>query len=260
MCESFNNSIMDARFYLVISMMEAIRKKKMVRIQENRTKAERWIGTICPNIFRKLKLNIERSRRCIVLWNGAEGFEVQEKEDRKYVVNLQLRTCTCMYWQLSGLPCCHAISCIYKASLIMDDYIASCYSIVDYHKTYAHVLQPIEGPANWHTSNMPRPDPPAYVKMPGRPKTERRREVGEEPKGSKLSRVGLKMRCRLCGKGDHNARRCPRNPEARNKANAHITRAKEKNKRATENSTDGATSSKRSKTCHAQVTPISISI
>jgi len=46
----------------------------MVRIQEN--------------MFKKLKMNIQRSGSCIVLWNGADGFEVQEKEDRKYVVNL----------------------------------------------------------------------------------------------------------------------------------------------------------------------------
>jgi hypothetical protein len=32
MCESFNNSIMEARLFLVISMCEAIRKKLMVRI------------------------------------------------------------------------------------------------------------------------------------------------------------------------------------------------------------------------------------
>ena len=38
MCESFNNSIMDARFYPVISMNEAIRKKVMVRIQEAKTR------------------------------------------------------------------------------------------------------------------------------------------------------------------------------------------------------------------------------
>jgi hypothetical protein len=71
---------------------------------------------------------------------------------------------------------------------------------------------------------MPKPEPPAFVKMPRRPKTQRRREVGEEPKGTKLSRVGIKMRCRLCGKYDHNARRCPKNPEAGNKQNAHIKR------------------------------------
>jgi hypothetical protein len=210
MCESFNNSIMDARYFPVISMNEAIRKKVMVRIQENRTKSVNWTGTTCPNIFRKLKLNIERSGCCVVLWNGANGFEVQEKEDRKYVVDMTLRTCTCRYWQLSGLPCCHAISCIYKASRKLDDYIAPCYSIDAFRSTYSHVLQPIEGPGSWPISDMPKPDPPAYVKMPGRPKTERRREEWEQPKGTKLSRVGIKMRCRLCGKDDHNARRCPK--------------------------------------------------
>jgi hypothetical protein len=67
---------MDARFYPVISMNETIRKKVMVRIQENRTKAKKWTGTICPNVFKKLKMNNERSGCCLVLWNGADGFEV----------------------------------------------------------------------------------------------------------------------------------------------------------------------------------------
>jgi len=98
MCESFNNSIMDARFYPVISMNEAIRKKVMVIIQENRAKTEKWAGTICPNIFKKLKMNIERSGKCIVLWNGEHGFEVQENEDRRYTVNLQEWSCSCRYW------------------------------------------------------------------------------------------------------------------------------------------------------------------
>jgi len=169
-CESFNNSIMEARFYPVISMCEHIRKKLMVRIQENRTRASNWTGLICPNIFKKLKINIELSARCYVLWNGEDGFEVQEKEDRKYIVNLEKRECTCRYWQLSGLPCQHAISCIYKASQKIDDFIAPCYTIQAYMKTYQHVLRPVEGEENWPTSDMPRPLPPAFVKMPGRHK------------------------------------------------------------------------------------------
>ncbi|XP_062203516.1 uncharacterized protein LOC133905770 [Phragmites australis] len=87
-CESFNNSIMDSRFLPVISMHESIRCKVMVRIQENRSKAHKWLGTICPNMFKKLKLNIERSAKCSVLWNGQDGFEVKEKEMRRYTVNL----------------------------------------------------------------------------------------------------------------------------------------------------------------------------
>jgi len=36
---------------------------------------------------------------------------------------------------------------------------------------------------------MSRPHPPAFVKMPGRPKTQRRREEGEQPKGTKLTEL-----------------------------------------------------------------------
>ena len=173
-------------------------------------------------------MNIEMSGKCIVLWNGEDGFEVQEREDRKYIVNLQKRECTCRYWQLSGLPCCHAISSIYKSSEKLDDYIAPCFTKTAYMKTYAHVLQPVEGPANWPISDMPRPFPPAHVKMPGRPKTQRRREQWEKPKGTKLSKVGIKMTCRLCGNSTHNSRKCPKNPEAGTKKNAHIKRDKTK--------------------------------
>jgi hypothetical protein len=91
-----------------------------------------------------------------VLWNGEYDFEVQEREDRRYIVNLVGRTCTCRYWQLSGLPCCHAISCIYKASKLLDDFIAPCFTKAEYLKTYAHV-EPVEGQANWAPSFPPRP-------------------------------------------------------------------------------------------------------
>jgi hypothetical protein len=81
---------------------------------------------------------------------------------------------------------------------------------------------------------MARPHPPAFVKMPGRPKTQRRKEEGAQSKGTKLTRVGIKMTCRLCKKSYHNARRCPKNPEAGNKVNAHIKRAKSRKRKDVE--------------------------
>ena len=224
MCESFNNSIMDSRFLPIISMNETIRAKVMVRIQQNRAKAEKWTGTICPNVFKKLKLNIDRSAGCYVLWNGENGFEVKEKDKMKWTVNLDKRTCSCRYWQLSGLPCAHAINAIYTSSKSLDEYIDPCYSISQYMKTYQFCLQPVEGEHSWPVSDMPRPDPPAYVKMPGRKKTKRIKEVGEKPTGTKMSRVGIKMKCSLCQKTTHNIRKCPYNKQAGKKKNTHIKR------------------------------------
>ena len=52
MCESFNNWIMESRYLPIISMLEWIRCKIMVRIQECITKCLKWSGIICPNIFK----------------------------------------------------------------------------------------------------------------------------------------------------------------------------------------------------------------
>uniref|UniRef100_A0A453NYJ9 Uncharacterized protein n=2 Tax=Aegilops tauschii TaxID=37682 RepID=A0A453NYJ9_AEGTS len=56
LCESFNNDIVEARFYPIISMLEKIRHKMTLRVQENRGKSAKWTSSdICPNIFQKLK-------------------------------------------------------------------------------------------------------------------------------------------------------------------------------------------------------------
>ena len=225
MCESFNNAIMRSRFYPVITSHEIIRKKVMARIQENRGKSATWSGTICPNIFKKLKLNIKRSANCQVLWNGKEGFEVQEGEHRRYTVNLEKWQCSCRYWELSGLPCSHAISAIYTCGKKIDDFIAPCYLISEYNKIYDHVLQPVEGKENWPVSENPKPHPPPQRVMPGRKKTKRRKEEGEEIKNGKLTKKGCRITCSLCGNFDHNKRKCLQNPEAGKKANGSYTRA-----------------------------------
>ena len=110
-------------------------------------------------------------------------------------------------------------------------------------KTYQYCLQPVQGPDNWPISDMPKPLPPAYVKMPGRPKTERRREPKEAPKGTKLSMRGIKMKCSLCKKSTHNARKCPLNPEVGKKKNAYIKRdaARQKKKESEASNSAAAT-------------------
>lgn len=223
LCESFNNAIMKARFFPVITANEIIRKKVMARIQENRDKSNKWPGTICPNIFKKLKLNIKRSRLCQVLWNGKEGFEVQEGVHRRYTVNLDIWKCSCRYWELSGLPCSHAISAIYTISGQIDYYIAPCYKISKYNKIYDHVMQLVEGKESWPVADMPKPHPPPHRVMPGRKKTKRRREEGEKPQGTKLSKKGIKIACSMCGNFAHNKRTCEKNPNKGKKQNASYT-------------------------------------
>jgi len=208
-CESFNKWIVEARFFPIISMLEAIRCKVMVRIQQQREKAQRWTGKICPNIYKKLKLFINLSANCHAIANGLDSYEVKHWEHR-FVVNLLEKTCSCRYWQLTGLPCCHAISCIFYKTNCFDDYIADCYSIDHFKRTYEYCLQPVEGMSAWQLSDKPRPKAPGYVKMPGRPKKSRRREPGESSKKKRMSKAGTRVRCRRCKGLGHNAITCER--------------------------------------------------
>jgi hypothetical protein len=236
LCEAFNNAIMRARFYPVITQMEIIRRKITARIAENKAKSQNWTGTICPNIFKKLKLNIKRSNICTVLYNVTNGFEVQEGQHRRFTVSLDNLTCSCRYWDLSGLPCPHAISAIYTIGGNIEEYIAPCYRISVYDQIYSNVLQPVEGKESWPIATNPRPFPPVKINMPGRPKTERRREEGEKPKGTKLSKKGIIIRCSLCGGEDHNKRTC-KAPNAVNKHSKVNKAAKRKSKKNEEAAT-----------------------
>jgi hypothetical protein len=58
-------------------MMEKIRKKNFVRIQEQIAKGEKMTGKICPRMFKKLKKFIARTQWLEFLWNGEAGFEVK---------------------------------------------------------------------------------------------------------------------------------------------------------------------------------------
>jgi hypothetical protein len=203
MCESFNKWIIEARFFPIINMLEKIRRKVMVRIHDNMLKSDRWLTKICPNILKKMNTYITHSGKCHAICNGAAQFEVMHFDNR-FTVDLYNKVCSCRYWQLSGLPCPHAISCIFFKTNCLDDYIAPCYSTESFKKTYAHCRQPVEGMTSWPVSDREKLKAPGYVRMPGRPKTERRREATEPPKGSRMSKVGTVIRCTKCKQTGHN--------------------------------------------------------
>jgi hypothetical protein len=104
LCESFNKWIVEARLFPIITMLEAIRRKVMVRIQEQKTKAERMMGGIYPNIIKKLNAYIKMSGYYHTISNGADKFEVKHW-DHRFTIDLQATTCSCRYWQLSRMPC-----------------------------------------------------------------------------------------------------------------------------------------------------------
>ncbi|XP_062018891.1 uncharacterized protein LOC133735500 [Rosa rugosa] len=248
-CESFNAWILDARGKPPVTMFEELRVKLMRRIAVRKEKMEGYHGNICPKPRAIIETNKEKAAvDCIATFNGGDIAEVDNIEGSKNVVNLAMRTCTCRRWDLTGIPCKHAISAIYMKREDPDDYVAACYLKKTYMSIYSNLVQPVNSMDLWFRGEDPPILPPQYTRQPGRPKTKRFKHASEKVTdgGVKLRRVQRSLRCRNCGQVGHNIKSCQRHLPPKEKKTAALNR---KRKNSNE---EGQTSENQSKKAKKQ--------
>lgn len=197
--ECFNSLILEARIKGVITMNELIRTQLMKRIQRRRDTMKKVSTLHCPKILKKLDKFKHQSWFYTTTWSGGDKYQVVGPEGQ-FVVDKKQCSCSCRRWQLSGVPCSHAISIIYYNKEKPEKYLDRCYLVSTYMETYRHILFPTHDRDTWPKSDQPPIIPPEPVnKRRGRKTLLRRQEDGEETgfnKG-KVSRQGGKMKCRL---------------------------------------------------------------
>ncbi|XP_050238110.1 uncharacterized protein LOC126687596 [Mercurialis annua] len=164
--ETFNGYICKARQLQVVHMLEEIRTTLMERIYTKNELMLKHHEDLCPGIRQKKR--IEGTRFCNVT-PAVDSFQVK-CFDFQFFVHLTDRTCSCRAWQLTGIPCCHAISCITFMRHNVMNYVDNCYKRAQYLKAYEFSLQPINGPNMWPYAQGFPIIPPPYRKMSGRPK------------------------------------------------------------------------------------------
>ncbi|XP_024178772.1 uncharacterized protein LOC112184764 [Rosa chinensis] len=146
LCESFNSTILHARDKPIITMLE-IRMDLMVRNANRRVACERWKDLVGPMI-KKILDKIGQRATCYKAHRSGEFiFQITGSGDMgsKHVIDLGLHTCTCKRWQLSGIPCVHAICAIrfkkQETALYCDDYLMPS----SYLESYNPMIYPIAG-------------------------------------------------------------------------------------------------------------------
>ncbi|GJU99751.1 pentatricopeptide repeat-containing protein [Tanacetum coccineum] len=179
--ECFNSVLVSVRHKPIITMLESMRVIIMERMNTMRHLMEKWNGEICQNIKKILELRKDQQRFWHVIPCSENLFEVR-KGSKAFRVDEPKRTCSCRMWQLSGLPCCHAIACIFRLN-----------RIVEGHLSTVLCLKP--------------------KRMPGRPKKKRIR-ASHEPKFSttKISRARAIMTCHNCWEKGNNKSTCKKDP------------------------------------------------
>lgn len=223
MCEQFNNCLLDARDKPILTMLEWIREYMMCRLQRYIDRAERrWEGRkVCGRIQLLLSNNMKASKDCMPLKSSGFLYEVSSFDGSKYAVNLELMTCDCRRWELSGIPCKHAISAIYAEGMDKEDFVSNCYSVDTYNDVYSHAIVPMSGEELWEKTGYIPPLPPAFLKKKkkGRPQREKRFGANESPKRKqrkvntsglqKLPKQSFNVSCVYCHETGHNRLGCP---------------------------------------------------
>ncbi|KAK9291998.1 hypothetical protein L1049_019950 [Liquidambar formosana] len=176
-------------------------KKEMKRIKDIKAAAYTYLLALQPNWWTRSAFNT--FCKCDALLNNiCESFNgyILEARDKPIIKMLEMdaRTCSCRKWDLTGIPCIHAISAIRHANEKPEDYVHPAYTVETYKRTYEHMIYPVSSKKFWAKIGRPIVHPPSQKRPPGRPKKLRRREPDEPRDSYRVSKKHVQMRCGKC--------------------------------------------------------------
>ncbi|RYR24896.1 hypothetical protein Ahy_B02g058473 [Arachis hypogaea] len=159
-----------------------------------------WIQLYQKNIMPIIRKKLEKMTRLDRDWrpycSAPNKYEFMCGLD-KFVVDLAAVECSCRKWQMSGIPCAHAISCINFKGLDLESYEDDCYKKDTYLKCYKEVIHPLNRLDLWERTQYDDVMAPPYRRPSHRPVKKTKRGLGDEENRSQnhLSRRGQIQRC-----------------------------------------------------------------
>ncbi|KAH0636774.1 hypothetical protein KY289_036689 [Solanum tuberosum] len=180
LCESFNRYILDARDKAIITLLEMIKNKLMKRLYKKKEWINKYQGLICPKIEKKL--NQIRLDAALFRPNFSGGPKVSvEGPEGPFIVDMQKGSCTCRRWDLTGLPCPHALVSIYGNGDRVEDYVNVYYKVETFKNVYSHFINPTNPEDHWpKVMNGGEVLPPKIVRKKKGRKPKLRRKEAEE--------------------------------------------------------------------------------
>ncbi|PWA42377.1 hypothetical protein CTI12_AA545420 [Artemisia annua] len=182
----------------------------------------RWIARHYANViihnpsmtYRFMKDDIRDKFMIDVVPSVYQVVDVRKK-DEAYSVNLMTKTCHCKLWQLSGVPCIHAVAAFMHFKMEPKVGVSDWYSQSKWFDIYQYSIKPVFGSKFWKPTSNALPFPPIVKKMPGRPKKNRIKHPIEELNEHAVSRVGRVITCQNCQGTGHNKTTCtqPKKPK-----------------------------------------------
>lgn len=199
--ELFYSWVSEAHELPITQMVDAIRNKIAELIYSKQTQSMEWLRRLTPSMEEKMEKESLKVRTLQVLISGGNRFEV--RGDTVEAVDVDSCDCTCKGWQLTGLPCCHAIAVIGCLGRDAYDYCSRYFTTESYRITYSESVHPIwnlDGTWEKESSQLAvTVNPPPTRRPPGRPTTKR---VSSQDAGRR------QLQCSRCKGTGHNKSTC----------------------------------------------------
>ncbi|CAB4316941.1 unnamed protein product [Prunus armeniaca] len=199
--QQFYSWVSEAHELPITQMIDVLRGKTMEAFYSRRVESNQWVTRLTPSKEEKLQKETTIARSLQVLLSQGSTFEVRgESVD---IVDIDHWDCSCKGWQLTGLPCCHAIAVFECIGRNPYDYCSRYFTVESYRSTYAESIHPVP--------NVDRPlpgesslasvtvTPPPTRRPPGRPKMKQ---------AESLDIIKRQLQCSKCKGLGHNKKTC----------------------------------------------------
>lgn len=198
--ELFYSWVSDAHELPITQMVDRICVRIMETIYSRSKECDEWLTRLTPSMERKMENESLKIRNLQVLLSAGNRFEV--RGDSIESVDVDNCDCSCRGWQLTGLPCCHAISVINCLGRDPYDYCSKYFTTDSYKVTYSESVHPISNvdvPPQKGNSQLAVTVTPPTRRPPGRPSL---KKVGSQDGGKRVPQ------CSRCKGTGHNKSSC----------------------------------------------------
>ncbi|GJR72580.1 mutator type transposase [Tanacetum coccineum] len=186
----FNRQLVDGRDVPISTCLEFFREYLMKRIVKVQQVIDKSKGPLTPAAAALFKAITDEAS---FYKNGDNLYQVMGPYNDQCVVDVKEKTCSYRKWDLTGMPCKHAVAALWDRAGNKSDvgtpesWVHACYWLVTWKKI-------------------------------GRPPKKRKKSVDElsshkMTSGGKLSRIGKIVTCDTCKKPGYNKRSCKKGVE-----------------------------------------------
>lgn len=202
--QEFNSWVTSRYEPSVVQIVDMIRCKMMEMIYTRRESSNAWREILTPSMNKLVHEEIAKARNLEVICSTGSVFEVHD--DSIYVVNIETWECTCRRWQVTGVPCVHALAVLDRTDGCISEYCSKYFTTECYRLIYSLSIIPIPDagrpglivPMNVDATDT-TPRPRRSRRQAGRPKS--------KPDDPRIT-VKRAIRCGKCQRIGHNKQTC----------------------------------------------------